>query len=333
MSNPYYETGACSSLSDFMDKMMTFAASASIDVGHRFTVETVTTPQTLNTAGAPSGGTTYSFTVKCLSRGGYYWWWRYNTTGGLYTMVAPNGGASSWNSVTGKPTNDCEVFPLPGGGVYHFVSIDDVINAVCVLSNGVHVHLNFGKLTKVGNWVGGEFTTGSRHNSSGGWNGTPISGYHRFMFQVGNTGRGTQGDGIMHCEYNSKNFAAMDYYYVNARSGYNLVKHVGGLPSGIGDWTGSARVCIDPDFSPNSFTPYRSSGFDLSYQLLRDADDSLFYDLGFVPGVRFVNMQLINPGDPLNTDWLVFPLSLKGLVGSSGNYASSADYGVAYYKG
>lgn len=335
MSNPYYETGSCSSLADFVTKFITFCTSASIDVANRFTEETVTTPQTLNTSGAPSGGTTYPFVVKCLSRDGYYWWIRYHTTGGMFGMPAPNGGAASWNSVTGKPGVDAEIFPRPGAGTYHFESVDKVVFATCVLSSGVHVHFSMGKITPVGSWTGGEYFTPTYHDTANAAlvNGDPLNTRHIFMFQLGNTsqrGLASQRNGIMRCVYNSKNFALMDYSDVTPPTGYNLVCGTGILRAS-GD-SGDPYVHHDA-FGPNSFTPHRSSGADITYQLLRDADDGLFYDLGSIPGVRFVNTQLIDPGAVQPNDWIVFPLSIKGLIGSISNYASSANYGVAFYKG
>lgn len=333
MANPAYDSASCSSLDDFFDKFITFITSASLDAGNRFTEEmAVTSPQTLNTAGATSGGTTYPFKVRCVSRDSYNWYIRYHATGGVYGMPAPTVSTNSWNSLPGKPTDDCRITPVQGAGTYHFFAVDKVVHAVCVLNNGNHIHMNMGTLNKVGSWTGGEFFTGSYQDTSNVLytEGTPTAAQHRFMFD-GLTNQAAQQSGIMRCVYNSKNFAAMDYNDSSVKTGYNNVGGVGHLRLPA-DNAGSTQ-CANPLFTPNIYTPHNSPGVPVEYQLLREADDNLWYDLGTVPGIRFINVQYLDPGQALNDDWIAFPLSIKGVIGSVGNYASSADYGVAYYKG
>lgn len=327
MANPYHDTGSCSSIDDFFSKLVTFATSASIDAQYRFTEETVTTPQSLNTDGGTTG-TTYSYTVRCLSRGGYYWWVRYHATGGLYVRPAGSGGASSWNSVSNIPADDTQIFPLPGAGTYEFFSVNGFIHAVCILGNGVHVHVNFGTGDKVGSWTGGEIFTGSMHSVQANHYEDPDNIRHRWMFHIASSNRTKQDNAKMHVVYNSKNFASMDYRYDTAESGYNLALGVG-VFSVESDEAGGTP-CLHEPWTPNSWTPLRTPGLPIEYQLLRDADDGLFYDLLTIPGARFVNMQYLNPGDVINTDWKVFPLSIKGDIGSAGNYACSGNYGIAY---
>lgn len=327
MSNPYHDSGSCSSLSDFFDKLITFATSASIDVAYRFTEEVVTTPQNLNTSGGVTG-TTYPFVVRCLSRGGYYWWMRYHTTGGVYVMPAPNGGAASWNSVTGKPADDTLIFPSPGAGTYEFFAVNGAIHAVCILGTGVHVHVNFGTGDKVGNWTGGEYFTGSCQNATTSYYQDADSIAHRWIFQNSGTNRTGQRNGKMRVVYNSKNFASMDYNWSSAESGYNLANNVGGMTTEAN--RSGATFALHEPWSPNSWTPLRTPGVPIEYQLLRDADDGLFYDLMVIPGARFINVKYLNPGDTVNGTWKAFPLSIKGVIGSLNNYACSENYGIAY---
>src|SRR5690606_18314254 len=230
MSNPAYETGVCASLDDFFTKLWTFCTSV-IDVSYRFADESVTTPQTLNEAGGGTG-TTYSYTVKCLSRDGYYWWLRYHTTGGVYGMIAPNAGASGWASITGRPTYDCRIFPLPGAGTYHFFSYNGAVHAVCVLTNSVCVHINFGVMDKIGSWTGGEYFSGTYAavSTAALVDNNPDAAQHRFSFHQGSSSARPAAsalNGMMRCVYNSKNFGLMDYGDVH--SSYNLMCIVGGI--------------------------------------------------------------------------------------------------------
>jgi hypothetical protein len=137
----------------------------------------------------------------------------------------------------------------------------------------------------------------------------------------------------MRCVYNSKNFGAMDASDSTTPTGYNLVCNVGGLQNGA-TTPNAAGVspCILPAYGPNVYAPYRSAGVPIEYQLLKNADDTLWYDLGTVEGARFVNITNEEAGDVIDTNWIVYPLSIKGNTGSLNNYVSSANYGIAYYK-
>lgn len=334
----FYEAGTHSSLDDFFSKLTAFCTSGSIDAAYRFTAgaSNGVAGTAVNTSGAASG-TTYAYKRFSMTRGGYYWLARYHSTGGVYCMPSPNDAAAVWNSTTGKPTNDYKIFPVIAAGSYHFMQYKDSIHAVCILSSGVHIHLNFGTVAKVGSWTGGEYFTGSMHDVNSIYvNGTPYASQHCFGFHNGNGARSLSAQvcPLMRCVYNAKNFAHIDLNYNGTVStGYNSVLSVGGVSiSGTAINAGGAVNLIDT-FSPNHYAPYRAAGSPIELQLVKDADDNLCYDLGTVEGMRYIDMTNLKSADIVNTEWIVFPLSIKGTTGSTGNYASSANYGVAYYKG
>ena len=336
MAVSFYETGACADLDDFFTKLSTFATSASIDAAYRFTAgaSNGSAGTAVNTAGDASG-TTYAYKRFSMTRGGYYWLARYHTTGGVYCMVAPNDASAVWNSTTGKPSYDYQIRPAPAAGTYYFHQYKYSIHAICKLASGVHVHLNFGTLDKVGSWTGGEFFTGSYHEYTANVNGSPTNGTHCFMFHNAADFRLVSQQTVpsMRCVYNSKNFAALDVSYDAVPSNYNLVCGVGVLSHyATSAATAGATPNVISGYGPNSYAPYRSPGVPIEYQLYANAGDSLWYDLGTVEGARFVNISAEDAGDVIDTNWVVYPLSIKGNTGSVGNYASSANYGIAYYK-
>lgn len=252
-------------------------------------------------------------------------------------MPSPNDANAVWNSTTGKPTYDYNIAPTISGGSYHFMQYKGAINAVCILSTGVHIHLNFGTLSKVGSWTGGEYFTGSFQDTRIAYvNGTPNSIFHCFGFQQAQSVRDVtlQRSPIIRCVYNSKNFAHINSSEAGTVStGYNAVASVGGIVVTNTASQAGASVNVMPQYSPNHYAPFRSAGSPIELQLLRNADDNLHYDLGTVEGMRYINVNALESGEIINTDWITFPLSIKGMVGSVGNYAATADYGVAYYKG
>lgn len=336
MAVSFYETGSCTDLDDFFTKLSTFATSASIDASYRFTAgaSNGVAGTAVNTSGAASG-TTYAYKRFSMTRGGYYWLARYHATGGVYCMVAPNDANTVWNSTTGKPDYDYQIRPIPAAGTYYFHQYKYSIHALCKLASGVYVHLNLGTLDKVGSWTGGEYFTGSYHEYGANVNGTPTVGTHCFMFHQSGSNRTVSGQKIptMRCVYNSKNFGAMDAADNSVPTNYNLVCNVGGLQnSGTTPSYAGASPHVLPTYSPNSYAPYRSPGVPIEYQLYKNADDSLWYDLGTVEGARFVNISGEDPLDVIDTNWVVYPLSIKSSTGSVGSYAASANYGIAYYK-
>lgn len=337
MTDYYFEAGTHTSLDDFFSKLTAFCTSASIDSAYRFTAgaSNGTAGTSVNTAGAASG-TTYAYKRFSMTRGGYYWLARYHSTGGVYCMPSPNDANAVWNSTTGKPVSDYQISPIMAGGNYAFHQYKTSIHAVCILPSGVHLHLNFGTLNKVGSWTGGEYFTGNYHALYAPYvDGDPTASRHCFSFHNSESFRtaSAQMCPIMRVDYNSKLFAGMDYSQTAPESGYNVVGG-NGIIGSKSDASGAGQtLALRPEFSPNHYAPFRSPGFPIEYQLLKNADDNLWYDLGTVDGARFVNMKWLNAGDVINSDWVVYPLSIKGVTGSVGNYASSADYGIAYYKG
>lgn len=338
MADYFYETGTHTTLDDFFSKLTAFCTSASIDATYRFTAgaSNGTAGTSVNTSGDATG-TTYAYKRFSMTRGSYYWLARYHSTGGIYCMPSPNDANAVWNSTTGKPTYDYNIYPNISGGSYHFMQYKGAINAVCILPSGVHIHLNFGTLSKVGSWTGGEYFTGTFQDTEVYYvNGTPNSSYHCFSFQQANGIRNvpSRRSPIIRCVYNSKNFAHIDSSGDGTVStGFNSVLSVGGIAVSNVATQGGASLHVMPEFSPNHYAPFRTAGAPVELQLLRNADDNLHYDLGTVEGIRYVNIAALESGEVINTDWIVFPLSIKGLVGSTGNYAATADYGVAYYKG
>lgn len=72
------------------------------------------------------------------------------------------------------------------------------------------------------------------------------------------------------------------------------------------------------------------------------APDLFYYDyevslqwhyLGSVPGIRFVNSEFLSPGEVVNNDWHVFPVSTPNppnLVAGENGFACSGDFGIAF---
>jgi hypothetical protein len=338
MADYFYESNTCSSLDDFFYKLSAFCVSSSIDVTYRFTAgaSNGTAGTSVNASGDASG-TTYAYKRFSVYRGSDYFLARYHTTGGVYVMPSPNDAAAVWNSTTGKPDTDFNIFPIPASGTYYFHQYKYTIHAVCKLSSGVHVHLCFGNLAKVGSWTGGAFFTGTYSNTSSTayTDGNPVTGQHCFLFQNGATLRNGNKVPKISCTYNGLNYGVIDYHNtLSMLSGYNKVNSSFTMSGSLTVMYGSVNNPYTvSESSPNSYAPYRVAAFPIELQLFKNADDSLFYDLGTVEGVRFINIKNLESGDIVNDDWVAYPLSIKGSTGSLNNYAATMDFGIAVYKG
>jgi len=63
--------------------------------------------------------------------------------------------------------------------------------------------------------------------------------------------------------------------------------------------------------------------------LYDDAGATRYFDLGYLTGIRFLNIKNLTDDALINTDWRAYPASYRGETGSS-DYAASGDYGIAY---
>lgn len=307
-----YATGSATTTANLMDAIVAFAAA---QLG---ATEAVRRTETISSI---------SRTVVCLQKGSSYWWfyWSSNEVRG---MPATGSGGATWAAVTGRPTNDTRLRPIAEPFTsYHLFSDGTVVHAAIEMSGGWWQHLSFGDVTKVGSWTGGHYVCLQNAEFGSGAFNTPTSVDHEWLFRSlassFSTSFSSGEASFMYVPYNGKNYAAMFGSTTNHAS-YNNVSTTG---------FASELVTSGPvDQTPNAFNN-RSPGFPVQV-FLRDnqsGGSNLSRMLGSIPGVRIINIKNLNAKDLINTDWMVFPMQSKNL-GSSGVFANSGNYGVAFKK-
>ena len=204
---------------------------------------------------------------------------------------------------------------------YWFFTEGTCVHAVLEIVPGVFNHISFGNITKFGSWTGGSYIDAGVFNSYGSTSGItwyiPLDGSANFnSTSISNT---------------SPPFAGLTWYsaatysgVIHANIGVNDVHQ-------IGNRSATRRAFM---FSDGSAFKTRTNGATLrapltpSYVRLRNSANNMYHLAGSIPGVRAVNIQLINPAEVVNTNWRVFPLVAK--VADRNEYPPTGSYALAY---
>lgn len=204
---------------------------------------------------------------------------------------------------------------------YWFFTEGTCVHAVLEIVPGIFNHMSIGNITKHGTFTGGAYVDAGYYVTYGSSSGI---GFYRELDGSQNLNSST---------YNqtSAPFAGSDWY---STSNYCGVIHADlGINDTyqIGDQQTTRRAFM---FSDRSAFKTRTNGATLrapltpSYVRLRNSANNMFHLAGSIPGVRAVNMELINPTEVVNTNWRVFPLIAK--VADRNAYPPTGNYALAY---
>jgi hypothetical protein len=327
-----YTNGTTSDFSGVMTDLITFCTTHC-----GFTLEgSFSGTQNLSYNGT-STGTVY--TIRCLSRGGVYWWFRY-TNNNVFCLLSTGTGAT-WNTIANRSPNDTEVNVLTGSYAYRFFEVDDSVHVALTRTNSgivTYRHLSFGKMQKHGTWTGGEYFAGSYDfllNAST-WNNkdeflhTRIFGYKNAAVTSGDGSSGgtVASYGVMRCTYNGKNYANIDRSAAGIETGMNEAVTIGAFRDRAASGTTGIIHELSDSYSPNLWSDTAVAS-PPSFLLFDNAGASRFFDLGYLTGMRFLNIKNLTPGQLVNTDWRVYPLSFPSETGAA-THAASGNYGVAF---
>lgn len=227
--------------------------------------------------------------------------------------------AASLTAQPGGSAYPTTVFPLtPPYTSYHLFANSSCVRVAVECSPGRYNHLAFGHVVKTGEWTGGGFVTGQYYGPSG--YGSYTSGYNSRLLDGGNNS-----------SYGSSSPSNKSLLRVH-HNGKTLAQFSNGTR------TGHARVVCPTmyapmgyvllDNSPNLFNMRSAMPPAIIY--LWDELLSAYRPLGYVDGIRAVNILNLNPKDTVNGDWMVFPLGEKN--GSANGWPNTADIGVAFQK-
>jgi hypothetical protein len=317
-----YQTGSATTQLDFMTKLKDFAVAAGwtqdeFDSGNsRMALHKSTVYVQMHWDGTNDIGL----------------WQSLNFTGGQVPGNHPN-DSGNIASPTGAITSGRRINTVTNGPYisHHFFASGDYLYACLQISVGTWVNMGWGKLTKLGNWTGGEFAFASFYAEGGG------------TFLPGNLNHSQIFDALC----NVADVAAC--------------MHVEGLPGqgGTGKWgvfTGAGAAPGNDDAAVLRVSlvgsmrdgPYATSlaYFKLSamqgfvplipipaFYHRRDTTPDHFHPLGFMPDIRQLNIGRFNPEQEIvigPDTWIVFPMIQKLHVSSS--VAKSGNGGFAIKK-
>lgn len=317
-----YETGSATDMDDFVDKLMDFATVTNTT----FTEDDRDLAN--NEASLSAGNLSVQFE------------WDSDTLGihQAQTFVSATPGGGTNDSGSGGTAVSQRALHLPSGETgpytsYHFftdsVASATYIHAVLEYDSGLHRHMSFGNLNKVGDWTGGEYACG--HSWDTGTNSdNPLFDGHSFLFEAV-----TDASASLHGTIRCVGLPGQD-----ADSKYGVVW--GGTSPG-NDGNGDPRVNIVGGFRDgplmNAFgglVTNPANGFvalipvPVFYLNTTPTPDELTL-LGYAPDMRYVNMTNLEPGAVYTVGserWRVFPFTRKQFLKS--NTEESWNAGVAY---
>lgn len=302
-----YQTGTTTSVSDLITTLFSFATANGFTAG--------------------STWTNGSYSVATLVKGGIYFIFEYKSDDLLMNTATALTGSGAALAQTGAAAKSLDIFPIQGPHVsYHMFADGNAIHVAVEITTNVFTHLNFGMITKNGSWTGGAFITGSRSPSIA--SPTPAqlavnATYSNFPFYtIGPTGSGNN----------------QPVYYGHIRSdalGTGKMATFGSVNvSNASDacycvsWLDDGGMPI-LDASPNASNG-RSVILPITLIQSTLGLTGPYFQLGHIPNAGLINIANLNPKDLVNTDWMVFPIGIKG--STNGTYINSLNYAMAYKK-
>jgi hypothetical protein len=308
-----YQTGVANSQSDLIAALQAFAiANAGFTAGTSWT--TTNGANKYYSSTIVKNGVNYGFAVTDPANSDKSYFWMNTFVGAPNTTVSANS-----SSQPNAAPRDLRIGNLAGPFVGHHFFTDGVaVHAAIEIVTGVFVHINFGEISKIGAWAGGQFITG----------GPDVNGNITLSDYFASWGS---------MPFNTNNYSDNNYADSGV-AGHVRVPTLGPTATISRRYTstvvinsamagGVGRVLLD--WNPNMANG-RAVLVPIHFHQTSNGGSGPWLHLGFVTNARFVNIKNLNPKDIVNTDWMVFPVSQKN--GPASVYANSGNYGLAYKK-
>lgn len=318
-----YTTGTASSVDDFLSQLVAFAVA---NAG--FT----------NQGQVTSSVASSSRTIHRISKGGVHWFFmRFLANNGIaarmsYTAFPNLGNPDSPGTDFQTYYTYCSTwnFVPPYAGHYFFTD-GTCVHAVIEIASGVYNHLSFGSVSKYGTWPGGEYLCGGYYNATNGadyrsWN----DSYHCRPFNDLNQSNLSS----IFCYLRATNTGVGSTDFKALNGGYNSSS---GMFVAIAGSTGGqsafyTQVIRD---APNVFTNRTPIFPGVVRRYDYENNSGLTSLAGTVPYVGFLKFtQDMNAKDIINTDWQVFPITMRtgGNTASPSGASDSGEYALAYRR-
>lgn len=312
-----FSVTAAASMGDVLDQVVAFAvANAGFTNGGNYTISTQT--------------------YRRLTKGGITW--HFVPVGAIGASANNILGRMSYSSAAAWPTTAngaefesiCTFNAFAGPYINLFMFTDGTNVHVCVeMTNNIFTHMSFGKMTVTDSSIGGgEYFVGNHFHFKnptlyGDWRSPTNGNSPPWMY---NTVAQTSMYGGNRCDYTRfyKLSAGPlnDYRDFSAHGVYrNSIQTEPQGPNGHND----ELILRSP---PNSGTgrsillPIWIDQYDPAVGLLRTT--------GYIPNIRVLNMNNLNPKEIILTNWQVFPIAQQD--GDSVNVPNTFDYAFAYQR-
>lgn len=281
-----------------------------------------------NAGFADAGSATVSGkTLYRLSKGGIVWHFIQYTSGNNIGCYMAYSNQSSLNAVSsaGQDLNtymSAFAFPGPYPNLYLYTE-GTCVHAVLELTTGIFNHISFGDITKTETFTGGQYLTAGYYPGTFGspaqyydvtspyQNPTFVGNFHGY--------NGTHGQSFVRAVPAS---GALNDYRDFARAGVAANSQKAGFSGPDGMLTNLLRD------SPNNAT-LRTPLFPMYVSLLEPVSGLLRMS-GYIPGVRVIPNEMVDPASIILTDWQCFPHTQKNA--STLIVAPCGNYGLAYKR-
>jgi hypothetical protein len=307
-----YQQTTATSVEDLINKVATFAS------GLGWTIDRNTIASGNRTVSISRAGSDYLhvFNVNTTEL-------RLRASTGINTGLAV---ASQPGVSTAEALANCGAGPFATVFLFGDTTPAPYIHCSFDIGSGVFRHFTLGQLQKVGSWTGGTYFDAmnvSNRNLSGTDvdNNNPVSSFHHVLFSDIDTNNGAEGAVRCDVDGNTNYFAP-----ISAETNFTTPVIDGGATdtrdqegfflSSVNSWSGVTPL------RPIKLRVERASGF--------------FSEIGYVPGMRLVNISRWAAGDEFSIGpdtWKVFPWWRQGSrPGGAIIGAYSGQYGYAFLK-
>lgn len=201
---------------------------------------------------------------------------------------------------------------------YNFFSDGIAVHAAVEIVTSVFAHINFGEISQIGSWTGGQFVTGGPDVN----NGVTLNDYFNAWSDMPFCSS-TYGNNNF-VNYGSSGHVRVPTLGPTAAMGRSNTTTTA-INSAMVDGVGRYLLNRNPNSSNG-----RAVLVPIHLHQSASGGSGPWMHLGFVSNARFVNIKNLNPKDIVNTNWMVFPVSQKN--GPASVYANSGNYGLAYQK-
>jgi hypothetical protein len=204
---------------------------------------------------------------------------------------------------------------------YHLFYDQDFVHAVIEAQSGVYHHICFGEIAKYGTWTGGAYIDAVYWSTSVSFIDDPnVTSQHSCLAHCYS---GAHSIDSMWLKYDRD--AANTYI---GQTGSSSTTDLVLSGSAIQD----ASTSLGNMFVFHKSTPTSQTSRVISTPLelyATNGNSGLKEMMGYLPFTRSVNIQLLNSGDIVDTDWIVFPVKAKKDPSLRDDTHNSGHYGYA----